>query len=100
MSGTPANTHSLQPYDYPILNEHGYHGDVIGPVVGFFGECSNHVTPSATSLLSELTKQRGDVSNRSHDTETAGVPRLSVAQSTLGTPVCQKQGEADPRSIT
>ena len=43
VSGTPANTHSLQPYDYPILNEHGYHGDVIGPVVGFFGECSNHV---------------------------------------------------------
>ena len=43
VSGTPANMHSLQPYDYPILNEHGFHGGVIGPVVSFFGECSDHV---------------------------------------------------------
>ena len=43
LTGTPANTHSLQPYDYPIFNERGFRGGVIGPVVGFFGECSSHV---------------------------------------------------------
>jgi hypothetical protein len=55
-----------------ILNEHGLHGGVIGPVVGFFGECSDHVASVRDLIVVELTKQRADTNTRSH-TETVGM---------------------------
>ena len=55
-----------------VLDEHGFQGGVIGPVVGFFGECSDHVATVRDLIVQELSKQRADVNNRSH-METVGM---------------------------